>query len=67
LGYFFKSIGIDIDTILLPIIGLIVLGSISPAIYQILKDKSRRTAIVAGVKKQIQIILKHNKSASNLK
>ena len=48
LGYFFKRIGIDIDTILLPIIALIILASISPAVYQILKDKSRRSAIVAG-------------------
>ena len=61
LGYFFQKIGIDIDTILLPIIGLIVLASISPALYQILKDESRRAAIVTGVKKQIRIILKRNK------
>ena len=61
LGYFFQKMGFNIDTILLPIIGLIVLVSISPALYQILKDKSRRTAIVDGVKKQIQIILNRKK------
>ncbi len=58
LGYFFKSIGINIDTVLLPIIAIIVIASISPAIYHILKDKTRRSAIVAGVKKQIKIIFK---------
>lgn len=57
LGYFFQKIGIDIDTILLPIIAVIVLVSISPALYHILKDKSRRTAIVTGIKKQIRSIL----------
>jgi membrane-associated protein len=61
LGYFFKSIGIDIDTILLPIIAIIILGSISPAVYQILKDKSRRAAIVNGIKEQFRVIFKRKK------
>jgi len=61
LGYFFKSIGIDIDTVLLPIIALIVLASVSPAVYHILKDKSRRAAIITGIKEQFRIILKRKK------
>lgn len=61
LGYFFKTIGIDIDTVLLPIIGLIILASISPAVYQVLKDKSRRAAIVVGIKEQFRTIFKRNK------
>ncbi len=61
LGYFFQKLGFDVDTVLLPIIGVIVLASISPGIYHILKDKSRRVAIVAGTKKHIRTILKRDK------
>ncbi len=52
LGYFsFRAFGHfippeQIDKYLLPIIALIILISISPAIYHVLKDKDRRTAIV---------------------
>ena len=61
LGYFFQKIGINVDTILLPIIGLIVLASISPAVYHVLKDKSRRDVIVSLIKRQVRNILKRNK------
>jgi membrane-associated protein len=64
-GYFvgagLEKVGIDIDTILLPIIALILLFSILPPAIHILKDGKRRTAMWNGTKKQIAILLKRSK------
>lgn len=58
LGYFvgreFKRLGIDIDTVLLPIILVIILLSVLPPAIHILKDKKQRDAIVNGVKRHIK-------------
>lgn len=53
LGSLLQKIGIDVDTVLLPIIILILVASVAPAAYHILKDKNQRTAIIRGVKKHI--------------
>jgi membrane-associated protein len=49
IGYFLGSLltkaGIKVDSVLLPIIILIVLISIAPAAYHVLKEKEQRTAI----------------------
>ncbi len=62
LGYFAgKAIiaaGIDIDTVILPIIVLIVFISVLPPTIEILKDKNNRQAIWNGTKKQFQLIFK---------
>ncbi len=57
LGFYLQKIGIGVDTIILPVIGLILLVSISPAIYHLLKDKHKRQAIWAATKLQIKKLL----------
>jgi membrane-associated protein len=62
LGYFvgvqFEKAGIEIDTVLLPIIAGIIFISILPPAIHILKDKKQRDAIRNGTKRQLNIILK---------
>ncbi|HMH70570.1 MAG TPA: VTT domain-containing protein [Candidatus Saccharimonadales bacterium] len=58
IGEMLHGVGIEVDTILLPIILLIVLASILPPAIHILKDKKQRDAIWNGTKKQIAVILK---------
>lgn len=65
LGYFtgdwFTKAGIEIDTILLPVIfGIIFISVLPPAIH-ILKDKKQRTAIWNGTKRQFAAAFKRNK------
>jgi membrane-associated protein len=57
LGYYLKSIGVDVDTVLLPIIGVILLASASPALYHLLKDRKQRIAIWNATKLQIKKII----------
>jgi len=65
LGYFLgkllQNIGVDVDAILLPIIALILIISIAPALYHILKDKKQRQAIWNAAKSQLQKIIKRKK------
>lgn len=60
LGYFAgKAIiaaGVDIDSVILPIIALIVLISILPPAIHILKEKKNRDAIWAAGKKQLKFV-----------
>lgn len=48
--------GIDIDTVILPIVFLIVFISILPPAIEILKDKKNRAAIWSTTKKQFKMI-----------
>lgn len=65
LGYFLGAgltrVGIDVDAILLPIVLLIIVISVSPAIYAILKDKNRRKTILNTIKLQFKKITKRKK------
>ena len=65
LGYFAgKAIvasGVDIDTVILPIIFLIVFISLLPPAIEILKDKKNRQAIFASIKKQFSVIFRKKK------
>lgn len=65
LGYFMgawlNSMGIDVDTILLPIIAIILIASISPALYQLLKEKKQRQALCDALKLQWQQFRKRKK------
>lgn len=65
LGYFvgaaFEAAGVDIDTVLLPIIALIVLLSVAPPAIHILKDKKTRTALWEGTKREIRSIFSKKK------
>jgi membrane-associated protein len=60
LGYFlggwFTSFGLDIDQVILPIVGVIILLSISPAIIHLLKDKEQRTTLWESTKREIKIL-----------
>lgn len=65
LGYFvgvqFEKAGIEIDTVLLPIIlGIILLSVLPPAIH-ILKDKKQRDAIWKGTKQHAAQLLNRKK------
>lgn len=58
LGYYLQKIGINVDTILLPIVLLILLASIAPALYHLFKEKQQRQVIWAATKLQFQKIFK---------
>ncbi|MBI2074770.1 MAG: VTT domain-containing protein [Candidatus Levybacteria bacterium] len=52
-GYFLGSLIPDVDKYLLPIIGLIIILSISPGLYHAFKSKEQRNRIYAFVKQFI--------------
>jgi membrane-associated protein len=58
LGGFLDKIGVDVDTILLPIVALILVISIAPALYHLLKDEQQRRAIWNASLVQIKRIFK---------
>lgn len=49
-GYYLGSLIPDVDKYLLPIVGLIILASISPAIYHTFKDDGTRNKILSLLK-----------------
>lgn len=55
------KLGIDVDTILLPIVILIVIASVLPPAIHVLKDPKQRRAIWLGTKKQLQIVFRRKK------
>lgn len=61
LGYYLQKIGVNVDTVLLPIIAGILLVSASPALYQLLKNKKQREVIWNATKVQIRKVFKLNK------
>ena len=61
LGQLMRNIGIDIDTVLLPFIALILVVSITPALYHLLKDKKQRQFILNSTKLEIKKIFNKNK------
>ncbi len=62
LGYFagswFESVGIEIDTVILPIVLVIILLSILPPLFHIFKDKKQRVAFLVGAKRQFEVLFK---------
>lgn len=65
LGYLVGNVliaaGIDIDTVILPIIFLIVLISVLPPTIHILKEKKNREALIAAARRQLDVIFKRKK------
>lgn len=65
LGYFvgaaFEAAGYDIDRVLLPIIFGIIILSVAPPAYHILKDKQRRTSLWTGIKTEVKSIFRPKK------
>lgn len=62
LGYFlggwFTSLGLDIDQVILPVVSVIILLSISPALIHLAKDKEQRTALWEGTKREIKTLFR---------
>jgi membrane-associated protein len=58
IGSGLRAIGINVDTILLPIVALILLLSVLPPAIHLLKDKKQRDALWNGTKKQIVVLLR---------
>jgi len=58
IGAALESVGIHVDTILLPIIAFIVLISVLPPAIHILKDKERRDVMWEGTKRQLKILFR---------
>lgn len=57
-GEALHTLGIQIDSILLPIVAFVLLTSIAPPLFHILKDKTQRQAIWNGTKKQLRVLFK---------
>jgi membrane-associated protein len=55
-GRTLTKLGIEVDTVLLPIIAVIVIASVLPPAIHILKDKKQRAALWNGTKKQLSIV-----------
>ncbi len=58
LGAWFESIGISIDHVLLPLVIIILIISILPAIIPLMKNKSQRDAMWKITKKQFATLLR---------
>jgi membrane-associated protein len=58
LGYYLQKLGVNIDTVLLPIIFAILLVSASPAIFQLIRNKKQRDAIWDATKQQIKKVFR---------
>lgn len=63
LGYFLGDVftnrlGLDIDQVILPAVAIIILISIMPPAYHILKDKEQRKALWDGTKRQFTVLFK---------
>jgi membrane-associated protein len=62
LGAWFESIGISIDQALLPLVFIILLISIAPAIVHLARDKKQRDALWSGTKRELAILLRKRSS-----
>lgn len=61
LGAWFTSLGLDIDQVIIPVVVVIILLSISPAIVHFIKDKEQRIALWNATKKEISTLLSRRK------
>lgn len=66
LGFFLGDIftnhlGLDIDQVILPAVAIIILISLAPAAYHILKDDKQRKVFWDGTKRQISILFNRAK------
>lgn len=58
LGSVFERAGIQIDTVLLPIIAIIIIVSVLPPAIHIFKDKKNRDALWNGTKRQFALLFR---------
>lgn len=57
-GSWFERAGIEIDSVLLPIVAVIIVLSVLPPAIHILKDKKQRDALWQGTKNQFAVVFK---------
>lgn len=60
LGAWFTSMGLDIDTVLLPVVAVIILISVLPPLIHIFKDKKQRDAAWSATKRQVSLLLRRD-------
>jgi membrane-associated protein len=58
LGSVLTKMGVKIDDVLLPIVAIILVVSVAPALYHVFKDKKQRTLFLSSVKTQFKILFK---------
>ncbi len=58
LGSWFTSLGLDIDQVILPVVAIIILISISPALIHLLKDKEQRTTLWEATKREVKTLFR---------
>jgi membrane-associated protein len=58
LGAWFESMGLSVDHVLLPMIALILLISIIPAIVHLARNKKQRDALLLASKKQLDTLFR---------
>ncbi|HET6747000.1 MAG TPA: VTT domain-containing protein [Candidatus Saccharimonadales bacterium] len=58
LGSWFTSLGLDIDQVILPVVALIILISIAPALIHLLKDKEQRATFWDATKRELAGLFK---------
>jgi len=61
LGKLLQDSGIDVDAILLPIVAVILIVSVSPALYQLLKNKKQRQIIWNATKLEWRKVIERKK------
>lgn len=61
LGKVLENMGLDVDMVILPVVAIILLVSVSPALYQLLKNKSQRQAIWNATKQEWRKIIERKK------
>ena len=58
LGSWFTSMGLDIDQVIIPVVVIIILISISPALIHLLKDKEQRTTLWDATKREVRSLFR---------
>lgn len=57
-GKWFEAMGIQIDSVILPIVLVIIVVSVLPPLVHVFKDKKQRDAFWSGVKRQFSLLFK---------
>ena len=67
LGAQFEAMGLEIDHILLPVIGIILLVSVSPAIVHLIRNPDHAKAIWKGTNKQVMAMFGWDENGDPIK
>ncbi len=58
LGSWFTSFGLDIDQVILPVVAIIILISISPALIHLLRDTEQRKTLWESTKREFKVLFR---------